>query len=287
MKLLIPLAAVAIPMVLSQDEKAGKGNWKANRTAKKQREALEDYVQLILDDSDGEPMAAHFAAALRAKANAEGIPFHVMKMIKNMGNASARELNCRDEDCKVPLTLRGIWNYGCWCNFGSQLTTGAGAPVSHFDGLCQSMQSCLRCARRDGIEDGYECDPKSHEYHSSFTFTPSIESLAGDCEDANPDDPCGTHMCTCELQLIADLLESIWSGVTYSNEFLHENGFDMEANCPSGSQNGDQTCCGSYPWRAPFSGSTKDCCTSVEEIFNPLAQQCCDEGVKDLGELCA
>lgn len=286
MKLLVPLAAVATTAVLAQDLKAAKGKWKSNQKAKKAREALEDYVQLVLDDSEGEPMAAHFANALRAKAATEGLPAHVLKQIKNLNSPGVRELNCKNEECRIPLTLRGIWGYGCWCNFGAALTTGAGTPVSPFDAICQSMQGCLRCARRDGIDGGYDCDPKEHDYHASFRFIPSDTSMAGDCASANPDDTCGTHLCTCELQLINDLLETIWSGVVYSDEFMHNKGFDPEANCPSGGPNADQHCCGKYPWRWPYSGDSKDCCVSVQEIFNPLSQHCCDEGIKDLGELC-
>lgn len=291
MKLLVSLAAVmtvhAQMRVPDSDGPSLRGGRREkNKERASTRAAISQYVRMVVTELKDEPMAVLFAKAIQDKASREGIPEHLLQEIENLNNpkATARELNCRDPSCKIPLGLRGIWNYGCWCNFGDALTTGAGTPVSPHDYACQSMQQCLRCSRRDGIEDGYECDPKTVDYKAQFRFMPSMESLMGDCSSFNPADPCGTHLCTCELQLIADILELVWSGVVYDKSFLHSEGWNHMEMCATAGVNADQQCCGGYPRRTPYNAESKDCC--LEEIFSPLSQQCCATGVKDVGEFC-
>ena len=49
------------------------------------------------------------------------------------------DFNCEDKECDVGLDLRGLWGYGCWCNFGGSLTNGKGTPVSKHDEACKRM----------------------------------------------------------------------------------------------------------------------------------------------------
>lgn len=75
------------------------------------------------------------------------------------------DYNCDDNECDVPLNLRGIWGYGCYCNFGNKLTQGKGAPVNNEDSICKRMQLCLRCAEMDGREGGYYCNARTTTYN--------------------------------------------------------------------------------------------------------------------------
>merc|ERR1712048_1317623 len=43
--------------------------------------------------------------------------------------ANSGSLNCGGGECTVPITLQGLWGYGCHCNFGGELMTGHGTPV--------------------------------------------------------------------------------------------------------------------------------------------------------------
>ena len=50
---------------------------------------------------------------------------------------------------ETPIDLSGIWGYGCWCSFGSEILRGGGQPVNRFDEICRDMTLCLRCAKID------------------------------------------------------------------------------------------------------------------------------------------
>ena len=60
-----------------------------------------------------------------------------------------RNSNCPRGGCSSSFNLAGIDGYGCWCNFGSDLTKGSGPVQNVFDGICKKFDLCLRCARWD------------------------------------------------------------------------------------------------------------------------------------------
>merc|ERR1712098_951217 len=114
---------------------------------------------------------------------------------------SLRSLNsnvCQNGTCQIPLSLDGIWGYGCWCNFGYDLMQGKGKPVNEFDAVCKSLQLCLRCARMDGDTDGYTCDPSTQGYNAYFSWMPQTNGILADCTEKNPGDFCAQHSCSCE-----------------------------------------------------------------------------------------
>lgn len=206
------------------------------------------------------------------------------------------DYNCDDNQCDVPLDLRGVWNYGCYCNFGSELTTGKGAAVNTEDAICKRMQLCLRCAERDAKEGGYKCDTRTVTYNSTLGQSNNGQninpnSFNSGCQVQNPNDLCAAHVCTCEMQLINEFLQVFWSGKMHDPAPRHPDNpyggtFDYEANCYSAPGVTEMDCCGKYPFRWTFNSMKKECCDAVEEIYQPLGQVCCADGVKSIGEGC-
>jgi len=196
--------------------------------------------------------------------------------------------HCPDGNCGVTFGLGPIWGYGCWCNFDQDLMEGRGRPQNKYDEICRDMQLCLRCARFDGKNEGYECDPITQSYGMQ-----GGPDFASRCSAGNPDDECAAHTCTCEQQLLADFVGLAFQthpvSVVYEPEFKHGAGFDYEATCPPPQQpTHEMDCCGLYPARFPYGVGNpyKDCCRN-EAIFNPLGEECCDNGSVALTGTCA
>lgn len=190
-----------------------------------------------------------------------------------MGPPSDTE-NCqKTHQCQVPLTLSGIWGYGCWCNFGESLTEGVGKPVSEYDEICKKMQLCLRCARIDAKQAGNKCDPKSVYYEVDFGWMQSNQAILADCTKNNPNNFCAQHVCSCELNLIHDLLNLLWDGIVYDDFYKHSSGWDPAADGRCKTKNSGnnrlKACCGTYPERAPYGGDF-ECCEQVQIKYNPF-----------------
>lgn len=207
-------------------------------------------------------------------------------LAKMAGNSTGNRANtltldplCEDGNCQVPFVLEEIWGYGCWCNFGANLMMGHGAPVNSYDAICKDAQLCLRCAKNDGKDGGYDCDPITKKFNNV-----NGPGFVSECTNANADDDCAGHVCSCETQLIADLLETVFQPHAEREEFdpsvKHSEGFDYEAECPkaTGPQY-EAECCGLYPRRFPFgSGNPNKACCAGINIYNPVYQECCNDG---------
>jgi len=206
---------------------------------------------------------------------------------------SLRSINrnyCENGVCKVPVSLRGLWGYGCWCNFGEGLLKGSGLPVNKFDEICKSLTLCTRCAARDNVATG--CDPANVTYVTPGKIIPGERAIQLKCDELNPENMCGQNTCCCEMNLLAELLKLLWSQTKYDDTFLHENGWDHEDNC--GGNNGKPVngnpgsgntvvCCGAYPNRQPYKMESGQGCCDNNQIFNPLMNECCDAKVRDIG----
>merc|ERR1711988_1844715 len=94
-------------------------------------------------------MSNLFARGVRAKYATDGLPDQAALVIdRNLGAGNSSEYCDPDKGCNSPISLDGIWGYGCWCNFGEHLLTGGATPVNEFDEICKNLQLCLRC--KDG-----------------------------------------------------------------------------------------------------------------------------------------
>jgi len=215
------------------------------------------------------------------------------KMKNGRFNPALRSLglNCNSSKCRIPVSLSGIWNYGCWCNFGNNILQGQGPPQNKHDSACQKMQLCLRCAKLDAKNEGAECDPKTSSFNTYLSF--GTNSLDAECASKNKDDKCATNLCMCEMQFIADLVDLIWEDYTYDPTVKHLTSggpFDYVSNCElkQGSNPTNFECCGFYPDRAPYSeDGNRSCCNIDQNIFNNLSHKCCENsGVVEIGGIC-
>jgi len=228
--------------------------------------------------------------AEREKPSREVVKFLEQYLAIDPSSTQDRELNCQDANCKVPITLSGIWGYGCWCNFGVDLMKGNGLPMNEFDNVCKNMQLCLRCARMDGTDENEECDPKTQDYNAAFSWFPTQNSLGSDCSSQNNNHKCSSRVCTCEIQLINDLMNLIWSGIRYSPIYQTSTNpsgtgtFSQNTECEiTNGPNSDIQCCGKYPFRYTYNNLEKDCCEASQEVFNPVSEECCPNGVQPFG----
>lgn len=189
----------------------------------------------------------------------------------------ARASHCPPGGCRGSFSIHGIMQYGCWCNFRDNLMDGSGQPVNLYDSICKKFQLCLRCARWDGRQENYSCNPKTDTYNAI-----GRSDFRMDCSRANPGDLCGESLCSCNTSFLQRLFEQLWIvPSTYTDVFLHRRGFDQSQNCPLPPPvaNDEMACCGYYPDRFPYgiNSITKECCRD-QTIYNPIIQDCCRNG---------
>ena len=195
--------------------------------------------------------------------------------------------HCPPGGCQSAFNIDKIKNYGCWCNFDNSLMEGTGEPQNVYDSICRKLQLCLRCAKMDGSNEGYGCDPKTDTYNllgnSGFNT---------DCSANNQNDLCGESLCSCNIVFIQRIFAQNWiQPSVYTDQYLHSKGFNPALECEapvnSGPGGKDVQCCGYWPDRFPYAvGEQRDCCDQ-HALFNPIAEQCCEDGtVKHAGEVC-
>ena len=202
---------------------------------------------------------------------------------------SSSGIGCNGANCAVPVALDGIWQYGCWCNFGNYLMNGQGTPVNKHDQLCQKMQFCLRCAEIDATKEGRECNPRNTNFTIGVEASTS-GNFAAECGLANPDDRCARDTCICQINIISELVNLMWEGYVYDPSYKHisEGGtFDYSENCSVQKTGGNgRECCGDYPSRTPYNAGKQSCCKG-SSLFSEFSQQCCEDGsVVAIGEVC-
>jgi len=290
MKLIIPtLAFLAIANAEGPSPRGGK-NKVIRRLQKAVDASVDSEMRQIMADSGWGQMADTFIKMFMAKARQSdpATQSNLLEyVVKSMStDSSERNLNCASATCDVPINLRGVWGYGCWCYFGDDLTQGRGNPVNPHDSACERMQQCLRCSRMDGVNGGYNCDPKTQLYSAAFFPITSTTSVGSGCSAQNPGDLCGAHICTCEMEFLNELLELIWTGYVYDPSFTHPNNpsggtFDADANCPINNPGDTDTeCCGVYPYRYPYNIFERECCNVANSSYSPFEYQCCSTGLQ-------
>jgi len=190
---------------------------------------------------------------------------------------------CPPGGCVSMFNIDRIDGYGCWCNFEENLMEGSANPVNVYDSLCRKFQLCLRCAKIDGKNEGYGCNPKTESWLGK-----GDQSFSTDCSSHNGG-LCGESVCSCAVNFIQRVFELLWVVPSvYEPAYKHENGFDKVASCPpSEHPRNDVQCCGYWPDRFPYGGfSDKECCDQ-RQLYNPVSQICCNDGsVKNTGQMC-
>merc|ERR1712019_276637 len=275
----ICVAYLTISGTNGQDARRRRNNRnnRNNRTLGK-RDALAQYINKLQTEGDGryDPL---FAQVISVKAQAEGLPDHMYRRILNAlsDNSNRQITNCdpSTSTCQTPISFSAVWGYGCWCNFGNELTTGSGKPVDDFDHVCKDLQMCLRCSKLDAKEAGDFCDPLTQQYSATYNFQQDDATMVADCTAQNPNSDCANQVCSCELKFISNYIDLQWSNSIYTANNKLENGFDQENTCPKvGTVGTSKSCCGSYPSRTPYGGRL-ECCQASGSIYNPLVSECC------------
>ena len=200
-----------------------------------------------------------------------------------------RNADCPPGGCSSAFDMAGIDGYGCWCNLGNDLTKGSGPVQNEVDEICKNFQLCLRCARWDGYDQGYGCNPITDEYITLGN------SALHDCYANNEGDDCGMSICSCSINFTL-----VWeTSFTYDDSLLHSNGFNTKVCKSDVYDNGNDVelgCCGWYPDRVPYNvlAAEKACCEKstfidiTPRLYNPVTHQCCAQGqVLSLGDTCA
>jgi len=189
---------------------------------------------------------------------------------------------CPPGGCVVLFDLSKIMGYGCWCNFQEDLAVGSGQPVDKYDELCRSFQLCMRCARWDGKQSAKK-GGDSCNIHGTYNVVsgPAANSkaLMFECSEANSHEDCGTHLCCCYSDLIAELIGILWNPVSYNHAYKHSNGFNVAEKCdpPIFQYKYQMACCGYYPNRFPYGTVKMECCDN-HSIYNPAMNTCCGHG---------
>lgn len=262
---------------------------------------------LNAESSAEKQMDKLFMRAFREKANKYPVPDHLYEaiiqklvtgatvaeeMVAGKSRAdilkpAVRSNFCPDANCDVPLSLREIWGYGCWCTFELEETPGimdgSSVAVNKFDAACMNMKKCLRCALHDGANASppYECDARyNRNYNALYNLNLADQGLNADCTSQNPGDECGEHLCSCEVNLVSEVLDLLWDGDQYDADYLHAQGFSQEDSCPSTSQNSspERVCCGQYPDRQFVDAEVYHCC-DTRTRYNVFTEQCCGDGL--------
>jgi len=208
-----------------------------------------------------------------------------------------RGSHCPPGGCVQTFGISKIWQYGCWCNFddeidGDRLLIGSGQPMDTWDGICKNYQQCLRCSRWDAEEGGYNCDPHTNRYVAL-----GLTGYKLDCSRLNPNDECGKSLCSCNLRFLSDIFNLVFDWVTPKPDVIlrqksssYPNGtFDYDEECKQKKKNNDDfACCGWLPERYPYplNSPVRQCCKE-HAFYNPITQQCCDDGIaRDNSDLC-
>lgn len=172
------------------------------------------------------------------------------------------------------LTLDNINDYGCWCYFEDHHGSGRGPVVNDVDLFCRALHQGYDCAIMDGIDTNDPCVPWSVGY----TSRPSnVNDIVTQCQDENQHSQCSINACIVEAYFVINIFQSFLAGNQHSEIFLHNNGFDVDVNCPViHGQASDKECCGEYPFRHPYKtlDGGRACCNSETYLVDGF-YECC------------
>jgi len=255
------------------------------------------YAQNV--ERTGSARAVMFAKALEAKIQAYqtaglDIPAHVtqtvLASVAGGGIARASPFCPTPGGCTATISLEQIWSYGCWCLLETP-DEGHGLTMDSYDEACRDMVKCNQCAT---IDAGAGCDPATTGFQVNVEWDTAAMGFSMDCSSANEDandNFCAEHLCSCEMNFFANVLDLLWAGAERTDAFERAQGFDAdqciideadaELNAANlDSNNNDQECCGSYPNRRALSSGVECCIVNGDGglPYNSLVEKCCPDG---------
>lgn len=215
----------------------------------------------------------------------------------------------------VANSFTEINGYGCWCylddtwrDASNQLINrpsilAHGQVVDAIDESCRDLINAYKCIEMDAEEAGdFDCDAQSVSY-TPYNFFSSETDLDIECNAENTG-VCAIGACLAEGAFTLKYLELGFVGINpdsftthddYNADHVHNtNGgtFDPSVECPGipNPVGSDKQCCGNYveltrkPFRLYSGFTTRSCCSG--EVINNELQQCCNDSVLDINELC-
>jgi len=270
------------------------------------------------------PLEAKFAQALEARVSAYAakgmeIPQHITDTVLATlagGSTDRASAFCpQPNGCTATISLKDIWSYGCWCMLQDP-TNGAGNPLDKYDEACRNMAHCNRCAEADSNDP--TCKAAETGFQVAVEWDADNFGLNMDCSSLNTGSLCAEHLCACEINFLAAILDLLWDGEARTESFQRTADFDyticfVDQNAgttlqpttedPATTTAAETTtvapvttlpedttepppylCCGIYPNRVVL-GATASCCESgtggvagLSTTFNALTQKCCADG---------
>lgn len=159
--------------------------------------------------------------------------------------------------------VKRIQNYGCHCFPGmSRSAGGQGAPVDELDSACHTLYRCHRCVDMDYSN---ACDVDKGKYRFK------IQNGVIDCNSAR-NSACQQDQCRCDKEF-AETVGRFWDDSQFNRHFwlARKNVkaqdkagtpvFDAANVCQNSQTNvAPDQCCGTAPWRRPYSSTVMECC---------------------------
>lgn len=198
----------------------------------------------------------------------------------------------------VPLSanFENIDDYGCYCNFSNDFSSGKGPTQDHIDSFCKKVQDGYFCASFD--DPTCEAAKVDYNYPSPgvvllYVLQPTstnMDAVMSNCVTENPGNSCGQVACQIENYFIASVTSDITLG-NIDSALQVDNGFTKSATCVvvtdgkrnPGSGNGREfprrtECCGSVPHRFAYKhvDGRRECCG--QHTYDAMLMQCCDDG---------
>lgn len=290
---MVRVAQIALAGFLTSEAYAQQTRTVVEQTAYEKKRLVRFYTN-ELKEKHGE---SAFAQAMRLKMKHDGVPEHVWAAIAEktmdkrynrvdealLGGLRSTSRLCPAGGCFVPVSMEEIWDYGCWCNM-DEPTKGSGPIQDEYDEVCSWFVKCSRCAEADGLTtdgatgDGSECSSTETPYSASFQWDQASFGFTADCNQPPNDNNCAIHLCACQVQLITDVLDLLWSGTARTDSYQAANGFDdgicavdtdgLANSAPNGagpSEHSTVVCCGEYPRRSPYS-RVISCCDAAQQL---------------------
>lgn len=174
--------------------------------------------------------------------------------------------------------FENIDGYGCWCYFDEAHGKGKSHPVNEIDAFCKALHEGYECAIIDADSEGdiEACIPWEVSYVPAGVG--ETEDIIDQCADRN-DNNCARRACMVETQFVTSMFRFTISGGAMDDSSRHDNGFDVEENCPT-TQGvpSEKDCCGHYPYRHPYKtyGGQRNCCGM--KTYDITVLSCCPNG---------
>jgi len=176
-----------------------------------------------------------------------------------------------------------INGYGCWCYFAESFGKGKSHPVDETDAFCKALHEGYECVMIDNDEESTDDDSEQCTPWETFYVPAAIgetEDIVDQCTERNSEfGNCAVRSCIVEMQFVTSVFRNMLGGGAMNDQFNHNNGFDVEENCPTTpGQQSEKSCCGHYPFRHPFKtyGGQRQCCGA--KTFDSSILKCCSNG---------